>query len=258
MANWSAFALTAVMSVGLVGCSGMATDSRLAPSELESIDSFTKLGIQYLQAGDTVSAKETLQRALNAKGNYAPALNGMALVFQAEQENELAEKYFREAISADSSAAMVHNNFGAFLYSQKRYSEACAELARATEDPFYPLRAQAFENLGRCYRLLGKDEPAEFVLRRALQLQQERPIAAIELADLLLTKGQMEEAAQLFDSYKQLVDSGRLSHSAKSLWVGVRVSRFKGSASRAATYALLLKNLYPESEEYKNYEESGR
>jgi len=242
----------------VTGCSSFSPSAMYAKATQASVESYTDLGIKYLQAGDTVSAKSALRQALDINANHAPALNGLALVFQTEAENELAENYFRDAVKNDPGSAMIHNNFGAFLYAQGRYEEACTELSRATEDPFYAQRAQAFENLGRCYRLIGRGDAAVFVLERALTLSPDRPLAMIELAELHLEQGNIDAAAGWFADFRELVDRGLVDHFAKSLWVGVRLARIQGNASRAATYALLLKNLYPESEEYKNYEESSR
>lgn len=250
-------AVILLVALIITGCTNLSTNSP-SSSNKSSAESYTQLGIRYLQAGDTVSAKSSLQRALAVDGDFAPALNGLGLVFQAEREPGLAEDYFRKAVQADPSSAMVQNNFGAFLYSIGRFDEACDALARATEDPFYPQRAQAFENLGLCYRLVGKDGAAEFVLDRSLTLSPDRPVALIEMADLKTEQGNFRQASQLFERFRNLVESGRIEHNAKSLWVGVRLAREQGRASRAATYALLLKNQYPDSNEYKKYMESGR
>jgi type IV pilus assembly protein PilF len=227
-------------------------------SKEEALQSYTGLGLQYLRAGDTASAKRPLLHALDLDDNYAPAFNGLALVFQAEDDLALAEEYFRKAVAADPQSAMIHNNFGAFLFAQRRYDEACRELARATEDPFYQQRAQAFENLGRCYRQIGRLDVAEHAFRRALTLSRQRPVALIELADLLLMKEQSRAAGELFDRFRELVDDKRVDHFPLSLWVGIRVARYEGNAGRAATYALLLKNMYPESAEYRLYKESAQ
>jgi len=251
-------AVIVILSWVLTGCSGISASSVFEKASRASVESYSELGIKYLQAGDTVSAKSALSQALDINPKHAPSLNGLALVFQTEAENALAESYFRDAVAADPSSAMIHNNFGAFLYAQKRYDEACVELSRATEDPFYSQRAQAFENLGRCYRLVGRNDAAIFVLQRALTLAPDRPLAMVELADLYLEQGNNDAASDWFLAFRDLVDRGQVDHFAKSLWVGVRLARIQANASRAATYGLLLKNLYPQSEEYKRYEESGR
>ncbi|TCK05589.1 type IV pilus biogenesis/stability protein PilW [Marinobacterium mangrovicola] len=252
--------LLLLMAIMVSACSTTSSDrfEKAGASREDALESYTSLGLQYLRAGDTAGAKSPLQRALDIDDSYAPAYNAMALVFQAERDLDIAESYFRKAIDADPESAMIHNNFGVFLFSQERYQEACTQLARATEDPFYSARAQAFENLGRCYRRTGRPDVAEHALRRALTLSQQRPLALVELSDLMLEKNQETEAAALFNRFRELVDSKRVNHFPLSLWVGIRVARYEGNANMAATYALLLKNMYPRSSEYRAYKESAQ
>lgn len=241
----------------LAGCSVSETRNNPDASPEAALQAYTQLGVQYLQAGDTVNAKNSLQRAVAISDRYAPAQNALALVFQAEREFELAEKYYRRAIELEPMSAMFHNNYGAFLYSRERYTEACHEFSRATEDPFYASRAQAFENMGRCYRRLGRNDVAEHALRRALDLQRDRPYAQVALADLLLDQGNTAEAVGWFGRFREQVDARVAEHDANSLWVGVRIARADRNAGLAATYGLLLRNLYPSSEEYKLFKESA-
>lgn len=249
----------AVLLILASGCSVLSSSqSPTGRVDQSSLAAYTKLGMQYLQAGDTASAKESLQRASLADPSYAPALNGLAMVFQVENEPDLSDEYFKRAIQADPSAAMIFNNYGAFLFSQQRYEEACEALSRSTEDPFYTQRSQAFENLGRCYRLIGRNSTAVFVLKRAISLSPNRVSAHIELADLYLAMGNDALAAEHFSVFQRQLDAGEAQHFAKSLWVGVRLARASKNPSKAVSYALLLRNLYPLSEEYKNYKESGQ
>ena len=41
----------------------------------------------------------------------------------------------------------------------------------------------------------------------------------------------------------------------RSLWLGVRLSRVLGDQDQLSSYALALKNLFPESPEYRLYQE---
>lgn len=241
----------------LAGCSGLSqqpNDNGASPEK--ALEAYSQLGLQYLRAGDTASAKDALQRALEISDDHAGTYNGLALVFQIEQEYELAEKHFRRAVSLDPDSAVFHNNFGAFLYARGLYEEACVELGRATEDPFYPRRAQAFENLGRCFRMINRKDAALHAFERSLRLGANRPVALLELSDLHLQAGREQEAQQYFDRFSTLIDSRQVEHSAQSLWLGIRLSRLNGNSTRAATYSLLLKNLYPQSAEYALYKES--
>lgn len=253
-------ALMLLLAVTLMaGCASQTTGSRnAADSPQEALEAYTSLGLQYLQAGNTVNAKTSVQRAIAIDSGYAPAYNAMALIFQAEQEFELAEEYFRKALAADKTSAMIHNNYGAFLFAQQRYDEACKQLNRATTDPFYQQRAQALENLGRCYLLTDSTDAAQEAFRRALAINGNRPVALVELSALLLDKGDIAGSSRLFERFRELVEQKRTEHTSKSLWLGVRLARAERNVSRAATYALLLKNLYPKSQEYRLYEETAQ
>ncbi len=252
------FAAVGVLS----GCSGMQTESvainKNTVSSESALQAYTTLGLQYLQGRDTVSAKAAVQKALDINEDYAPAYNALALIFQVESELELAEQYYKKAIALDGSSAMFHNNYGAFLFSQERYKEACEQLAIATQDPFYSNRAQTFENLGRCYLEIQQVEPAMHAFERSLKSGGARPVPLVALADLHLAKGDLPMADRYFTQFTEMINAKRVNHSAKSLWVGIKLAREKGKSSSAATYALLLKNLFPESDEYKQYKESAR
>lgn len=248
--------LALFMVLVVAGCATKGSSKNSEKSQAH--EAYSRLGFEYLQSGDTSNAKTSFQRAIEINSGYAEAHNGIALAFQIEGDDALAEKYFRRATALEPSSAMMHNNFGAFLFAKGRYEEACQALARATEDPFYNRRSQAFENLGRCYRYLNREDAAKHAFQRALQVTANRPVSIVELSEILLAEGNYPEADKQFQKFLALVESRRVEHYAKSLWVGIRLARQERNASRAATYALILKNLFPESKEYQEYKESTR
>ncbi|MDO6564869.1 type IV pilus biogenesis/stability protein PilW [Amphritea sp. 1_MG-2023] len=247
--------LILLISLLIAGCAGqnVSTTEQDTP---KAVQAYNTLGMQYLRRADTSNAKLAFQRSIELDAKSAQAYNGLAMVFQLEKDTELAESYFKKAIKVEPDSAMLHNNYGAFLFSLERYAQACKELARATEDPFYSQRSQAFENLGRCYRLIDRLDAAEHAFKRSLTLKPDRPLAILQLASVLIEKDNHEEAANLFDRFSKMVDEKRVQHNAQSLWLGVQISRLKNSSIDAATYGLILKNMYPDSEEYRQYKES--
>lgn len=249
--------LVVLLSVLLAACAGNPSSSDTAAHSAAS-DAYIQLGIQYLRDGDTVNAKQAFLRASEINPRAELAFNGLAMVFQIEEEAELAESYFERAVDISPGNAVIHNNYGAFLFSEQRFEEACRELSRATEDPFYNSRAQAFENLGRCYLNLERYAAATHAFKRSLTLDPNRPVALVELSEALLAENKPDEAIVYFDRFSQLVDDRRVEHYAKSLWLGIRISRLKKNSISAATYGLILKNLFPESDEYREYKESSR
>lgn len=251
--KWTAVLL---MGVLIAGCNANAP--KKSNDKSQAYEAYTRLGFQYLQTGSLLDAKTFFQRALELNSNHAEAHNGLALAFQLEGDDDLSEEYFRRATRLAPDSAMMHNNFGAFLFAKKRYKEACVELSRATEDPFYQSRAQAFENLGRCYRHISRDAAARHAFERSLQISPNRVVALIELAELHLAVGEVNAAESYFDRFVELVEARQVEHYPKSLWVGIQLAREKRNSVKSATYALLLKNLYPESDEYRAYKESSR
>ncbi|WP_290701564.1 type IV pilus biogenesis/stability protein PilW [Amphritea sp.] len=247
--------LIILISLIISGCASqeVTTSEQNAP---QASQAYSSLGMQYLSSGDTANAKVAFQRAIAINSDGAEAYNGLAMVFQIEDEPELAESYFQKAISAEPDSAMMHNNYGAFLFSLERYSQACKELARATEDPFYNQRSQAFENLGRCYLLIERLDAAEHAFKRSLKLNPNRPTALLQLSDVLIQKDELEASVSYFEQFRAMVDDKRVQHSAQSLWLGVQISRLQNLGVNAATYGLILKNMFPESEEYRQYKES--
>lgn len=236
--------------------SGCLTDIAKKENKGSSHEAYVQLGLEYLQNSDTVNAKDAFQKAIKINPNYADSYNGLGLTFQLESDDKLAEEYFRKASALAPKSAMIHNNLGAFLFSKKRYKEACKQLAIATEDPFYNKRSQAFENLGICYRQLQQNQSAKLAFRRALQITSFRLKSLIELSDLLLLDKSYEDANKYYNYFLKMIEEHRLEQNAKSLWVGIRLARHNGNGRQAATYILLLKNMYPNSEEFRAYEES--
>lgn len=241
----------------LTGCSTVTESaSQQGKSPTATMQAYTRLGLQYLQSGDLVNAKVAVQKALEIDADFAPAYNALGLIFQVEEEKGLAQKYYLKAIELEPDSAMFHNNYGAFLFAEERYTEACKQLAQATQDPFYSNRAQAFENLGLCYRKIDVDDAAIKAFRRSLNAGGARPESLIQLSDLYLMQGDMTLADTYYDQFVELVNQQRVEHTARSLWLGIQLARAKNKSSTAATYGLLLKNLYPKSDEYRLYKEA--
>lgn len=245
-----------VLSVLLSACAGQVAQT--ADGTTADSAAYTRLGMQYIQSGNLAGAKAAFQKAITVAPNDALALNGLALAFQIEGETELANSYFKKAVTYAPESATIHNNYGAFLFAQADYKNACRILAVATQDPFYPRRDTAFENLGRCYLKLGQNDAAKHAFTRVLSLSPNRLSTSVLLADLALKENDLEEAIARFTPMEEAVSERQVEHVPLSLWVGVRIARAIGNAQDATTYALMLKNLFPNSAEFKEFQESGQ
>ncbi len=240
----------------LTGCAARTEPIVNRESDQARTDVRIRWAKQHIQLGEYEEAKRPLTQALEISPRSPDVLNLLAFVFQQQGETALAEQYFKEALAADPTFAPGQNNYGIFLMIQKRYQEACAHLNTAAKNPLYEGRPQALENLAGCYLLSGESALAEATYRQVLRLNPDSVTANIELASLAYERGDSGEAWSRFSRFSELVNLRRTEHTAKSLWLGVQLARDGRDPGMAATYALLLKNLYPDSPEYMRYKES--
>ncbi len=205
----------------------------------------------YIQEGNWDAAKRHLKTALDIDPHNTDANAALALVFWRTGEYEQADKHFRAAIdyanATDSSR--TRNNYAAFLYDRKRYADAEAQLEKVAEDLLYEGRPDAFLNLGKVRVKLKKYAAAKDVLERANLMERSNPKVIFELSEVSFQLGDYAKAQNFYDTYRNL----NQAPSAASLWLGIRLADRAGDRDALASYALALKNLFPQSEEYVAY-----
>ena len=214
----------------------------------EARQAYVQLGLGYLQQGMTERAKVPLKKALELDGSDANANAALALVFQAEMEPELADQHFNKALAARPADARILNNYGSFLYEEKRYNEAYQRFEQAAADTLYPERSRVFENLGMTAKMLGQRELAQQQLEKALRLNRQQPRALLEMAELSFEDRHYVPARDYYDRFSLLSEQN-----ARSLLLGVRLADVFEDRNKAASYGLQLKRLYPGTPEYQQY-----
>ncbi|MGE8498322.1 MAG: type IV pilus biogenesis/stability protein PilW [Pseudomonas sp.] len=243
-------ALFLLLASLLAGCvsTGDVDPMRTEQGRNEARDAYVQLGLGYLQHGSSERAKVPLRKALELDASNADAHAALALVFQMEMEPELADQHFRRAISQRPKDARLLNNYGGFLYEQKRYQEAEERYLQAADDNLYPERSRVFENLGLTLLMLKKREEAKGYFERSLRLNSRQPRALLEMAVMSYEDKEYVPARSYYDSYSQM--SGQ---NARSLLLGTRLATIFEDRDRAASLGLQLKRLYPGTPEYQQY-----
>ncbi|WP_422911458.1 type IV pilus biogenesis/stability protein PilW [Pseudomonas sp. MAC6] len=234
----------------LAGCvsTGNVDPMKTDKGREEARDAYVQLGIGYLQQGETERAKVPLKKALELDSSNADAHAALALVFQIEMEPKLADEHFRKAISQRRDDARLLNNYGSFLFEQKRYQEAMERYTQAAQDNLYPERSRIFENLGLTALQLQQREQAKAYFERSLRLNSRQPRALMEMALLSFDDRQYVPARGYYESYLLLAP-----HDARSLLLGVRLAKVFEERDNAASLGLQLKRLYPGTPEYQQY-----
>lgn len=202
------------------------------------------LGSGYLAQGNLEMAKIKFEKALQQNPRLSAAHSGYALLMSRLGEMSKAQKHFKKALQLDPRDSGTLNNYGTFLCSQNKFKEAEKQFMAALKDPLYKTPEFAYTNAGRC-GLKNKDlAQAEAYFGKALQANPQFPDALFEMANLQYTQrkyGQANGYLQKFERYG--------THTPASLWLAVRVARALGQRNAEASYSLLLKNKFPDSEE---------
>ena len=204
----------------------------------------TELAASYYDLGNMPVALEEVREALRSDENYGPAHNVAALVYSKLKEDRLAEESFQRALRINPTDYNTHNNYGQYLCDRKRVSEAIEHFMAAVRNPLYPYPDRSFVNAGVCARRGGDVTAAEGYLRQALKARPNQPQALYQMADLAFERGDLLVARGYLNRLMQVVQPG-----AEMLWLGVRVERKLADRNAEASYALQLRNRYPDSEE---------
>ena len=208
---------------------------------------------KYLQVGDTDNAHRHLARALELKPRHAPIHNALALLYANEQDAKKTEQSYKKALRFDSNYAPALNNYGTFLYDQGRLLEAKQVLEKAASDVSYNNRHLAYENLGLVALKLNDKAVAAQAFNNALRSGRPAPRALLELADIHYSRRQYRDAKRYLDGYIALE-----KHGPRSLYLGIGIAKATGDRDTHASYALALKNLFPNSLQYKQFRKSQR
>lgn len=234
-----------VLVLGLLGCQGAPVNQAEQVDYGKLAEVNAELGMQYMQKGDYEIALEKFERALDADPRHVDALNGLGLLRARLGQNDKAEANFRRAIAIapDNSAAL--NNYGQFLCLQGRHEDGQKQFLKAVENPLYKLPAVAYSNAGTCARAAGDLHKAETHFRAALEIDKRLPPALLQMAELSFELDRHLQAR----GYLQRFEDAVRRHTARTLWLGIRIERALGNRDAEASYALQLEKNFPDAKE---------
>jgi len=248
--------MLAAVCIGLLSGCVTQTESIFTQKEnkAQAVKDYVDMGAMYFQQGSYDLARARLKRALNLEPDNAQALATLGLVYQAQHEPDLAEQNFRKALDEKPDYTRGRTFYGAFLYSQGRYGDAYKQFLRASKDPDYNDRELVFVNLAESARRIGKNDEALKAFRRALELAPGDHRALAGISGLLVHMGRYRQAQYYYSQLLTKINQTKgLQHSPQTLWTGILIARHFGNADQESSLALLLRNLYPKSQEFKQY-----
>lgn len=203
----------------------------------------TQLGVSYAQRGQYAAALDKLRRAVKQDPLSATAHAGLAFVYQRTGEATLAETHYRKAMGLSPDDPALKNNFGVFLCSRGRWSEAEPYFLDAARDRTYGTPEAAWTNAGRCLRDRNP-EKAERYLREALKLQPDYREALGQLAVLSYAQGNFLRTRAFLQRYG--LDVGATP---ELLFIAARAEAALGDVSASREFERRLRLEFPESDE---------
>ncbi len=236
--RWLPFVLVLL----LAACAGSQTRESERARRAAEIN--TELGVRYMQAGMKAVALEKLQKALREDPDYAKAHNAIAVLYEQLGETDKADRHFRRAIRLDPKDPSTLNNYGGFLCRQGKVDKAIEHFLEAAAHPLYDRPALALANAGVCALGAGRNDQAEKLFRQALDKNPRQPVALYRMARLMLDRQDYLRARAYVQRLMEVTGPRP-----ELLWMGIQVERALGDRDAVASYALLLRNRFPDSPE---------
>ncbi|AIF49480.1 tetratricopeptide repeat-containing sulfotransferase family protein [Dyella japonica] len=148
---------------------------------------------QALDAGRADEADRQLERVLAAYPDHPEVLRMKAGIHSLRGRHNDAVQLMRRALAQRPQDALYHNTLGSLLGAAGDYEGAIGALSRTCE--LEPGLAMAWYNLGVMLTKSVRNEEATEALQQALKREPGHVAARALLANLLRTRGHVDEAA---------------------------------------------------------------
>jgi len=214
---------------------------------------YVELGLAYLQRGQYGNARKYLQRALSISPNSDSAYAAMGLLYQQQGEYKLAEQQFLKALDINSNYTRGRVWYAAFLYLQGRYKEALAQFQIASKDTSYDSRSQIFVNIGHTAERLKQYGLAKKSYIKVMAMNPNRLKPLVDVIDLYVRLNDFSSARRFYSHLQEMVRNRIVKQTQKTLELGFLIAHHFKNKDEESSFVLLLKNLYPESNNYNKY-----
>ncbi len=209
-----------------------------------------ELGAAYYSVGRYDVAITELKEALDADPAYVPALNQLALVHLALGQQPQAMTLLERALKLAPADSSVNNNYGMILCQSGREEQGLKHLRKVLADPLYAAPEIAHVNAGLCFKNSGDLVQAEAMLRRALALSPNQPVALYHLADVAFLKGDLLTARDWITRHTRATQAD-----AEALWLAARIESRLGDRNALAAYGAQLNRRFPDAAQTRAFNE---
>ncbi|MDY6979954.1 MAG: type IV pilus biogenesis/stability protein PilW [Pseudomonadota bacterium] len=229
----------------LLGACTTTSQPELSEERLQRASELNaELGVRYMQQGDNERAMGKLQKAISQNEDNARAHHYLGELYRRVDRPKKAEDHFQQALDITPDDPSLLNNYAVLLCDMEKYAESDRYFNEALEDPVYSGKAGIYENMAQCAESQNNLKRAEEYYLQALRLDPKLPAANLGMARMTFDMSLYTQSRQYLERFLE-----RRQHNAQSLWLGILLERQSGNRNRVASYAMLLKGRFPDSEE---------
>jgi tetratricopeptide (TPR) repeat protein len=167
----------------------------LDPSHLQAN---IAIGDAWLALGDTDEAQPYYFKAGKLRPEYAPALDGLARVAEAQADDDKAIALYGRALASDKGFAPAYTHLGDLYLREGKFDEAVKLLVEAIS--VRPDFGPGLDRLAAAYGKLGFSNEAVSTIRKAIELEPGDPEHRVTLGEVLLGMGVLTGAEASFQA----------------------------------------------------------
>lgn len=240
MMSWRIPLLVLVLAVS----AGCATQQNSKVSKEDAARFNVQLGMNYMQRGELMEAREKLERAVEQDPSFAGAHAALGILYERVGNVANARARLLRATELDPENPNLINAYAGFLCRHGERGQGMRYFEQAATNAYYRTPEIAWTNAGVCARGVPDLDLAEAFLRRALEANRTYGDALLQLADLKLEAGNSLQARAFLQRYEAVA-----SATPYSLELGRNIELAAGDSAAAREYERRLRREFPQSVE---------
>lgn len=243
-----------VCGVLISGCSSnskkeYAFQNRQNIDPIQAAKTRISLALTYLENGNTVEAKENLDKAAEFASFLPEVHHSYAYYYQTVGETTAANQAYQTALARSPNNPDIINSYGAFLCEHGQFEQAEQYLLAAISAPGYARVAETYENLAICAQAQIRLADSIDYLEKALNYDPTRVKSLRLMTELLIATDQWDIAKPFL---RLLEKSGGVTPQSLLMWVEVELAL--GNKGAAKSYGETLQSLYLDSPQSRQYQ----
>lgn len=235
-----------VLSAALVILISCASTKQEKSETNLTVDAYVRQSLQYINAGRLDAALLSIKKATELNPESADAYTVAGLIYSKNNQKDLAERYYKRALSIEPNHSAAQINYANFLCKYDRPLEAEKIFIAAANNLKNKQPELAYTNAGLCVLGIPDTIKASNYFSKALRINPKLPIPLYQLAKIQYANYEYELAHRYLQEYEKIA-----SPTPKTLLLGAQLGEALNNIQMANQYKLLLAQQFPASAEAK-------